>query len=189
LKRWTFGSLLWGARLGIAGMALLALVVGYQRLHRSDEQVELTQYVEHELPVLHAEDTALLGRLRPLSTAPGPSPEAARKLLVDDVLPRLIALRKRAASITTKTAVVRALRDDYIAWLDRLGEACRASVRAIDDPTADATRSAALLRQRFAEADQAAERWHEHVRSACVQHRLAPPTTTSALGSRAAGTP
>lgn len=183
MKRWTFGSLLWGVRLAIAAMALLALVVGYQRLHRSDEQVELSQYVEHEVPVLQAEEAVLLGRLHPLSAVPGPSPEAARKLLVDDVLPRLIALRKRALSIVTKTGVVRALRDDYIAWLDRLAEACRASVRAIDDPTAEATRSAALLRQRFTEADEAAKRWSEHLRSACVQHRLAPPT---ALGQRTA---
>jgi hypothetical protein len=176
MKRWTFGSLLWGTRLAIGVMALVALAVGYQRLHRSDEQVELAQYVEHEVPVLQAEESVLLGRLQPLSAVPGPSPETARKLLVDDVLPRLIALRKRASSIVTKTEVVRALRADYLAWLDRLAEACRTSVRAIDDPNADATRSAALLRQRFTEADEAAKRWNEHVRSACVQHRLAPPT-------------
>jgi hypothetical protein len=184
MKRWTFGSLLWGARLAVAAMALVALAVGYQRLHRSDEQVELTQYVEHEVPVLQAEEAVLLERLRPLSTVPGPTPEAARKLLVDDVLPRLIALRKRAASIVTKTVVVRGLRDDYIAWLDRLGEACRASVRAIDDPKADATRSAALLRQRFTEADEAARRWSEHVRAACVRHRLVAPAALPAAVAR-----
>lgn len=168
-----------GGRASWLGHALLAgsLVVGgtvaYRRVHRTDEQVELANYVERELPSLAPDEQAILDRIAQLFRPGGPrSPEEARKVLVDDVIPRLIRLRKQASSIQVSTPEARALRDEYLAWVDRLVDACRAGVRAIDDPRLPPAESLPLLRRRFADADEAQRRWREHLQAACARNRL-----------------
>ena len=168
--------LLWGLGFAIVLMVVTGSYVGWQRLHRTDEQVELARYVEMELPSLMESERDVIGRLAPLSSRPGPSADKARALLVDDVTPRLIALRKRANAIVAQTEDVKSLVAGYLEWVDKLIDACRASVRAIDDPALDATAGLADIARKFALADAAAERWTTHVRAACERHHLlAPP--------------
>lgn len=168
------GWVVWGLRLATVAMVLAGAVMGYRRLHRSPEQEELLRYVEMELPALRVQEAEVMKRLAPLSGG-GLSPEAARTLLVDDLIPRLIKLRKQSASVEARTEDMRGLRGDYLTWIDQLIEACRTSVRAIDEPAGQPAEALRRVRERFAEADRAAERWGEHVRAACVRHRLAPP--------------
>jgi len=170
-----FRAVLWTLRLAVAAMLLVGGYVAYQRLHRTPEQVELSFYVETEVPSLAGSDGDILRRLQPLTAGRGLDAAAARRLLVDEVIPRLVALRKRAASIIARTDDVKRLVADYLAWIDKLIDACRTSVRAIDDPDAAPEAALAQVRQRFAEADAAARAWSDHVREACVKHRLAPP--------------
>ena len=54
-------------------------------------------------------------RLRPLDQRPGLAPDAARALLVDDVIPRLVRLRKRALTIEVQMSGLGRDLADYIA--------------------------------------------------------------------------
>lgn len=153
-------------------MLLVGLWVGYLRLHRSDEQIELTRYVELTLPALEESEREIFARLERLNQRPGLAPETARVLLVDDLIPRLIRLGRRAAEIEAHTEEVRRLIAEYRGWIDQLIDACRASVQAIDDPRADPASSLARIRASFARADALALAWREHLRQACERHRL-----------------
>lgn len=179
-RRAAYHAAVYLAWLGITVMAVLGGWTLYQRVHRSDEQVELERYVQMEVPSLEPVERDVLARLAPLSARRDLGAEEARKLLVDDVIPRLVRLRRRAAQVEAKTAEVQRLTGAYVAWIDALIEACRASVRAIDAPAGGGAEGGAEarlgeIRRRFAEADAAAKRWSEDVRAACVKHRLAPP--------------
>lgn len=158
----------------IAG-ALAGVAVAWQRYHTTDEQLELGRYVEMQVPSLLDMERAVYQRIDRLSTAPGPSPAEARALLVDDVMPRLIALRTKARSVEAHTPALRAIDDEYLATVDKLIEACRAAVRAIDDPSLSSEAGEELVRRKFYEAGTASKAWSQHLREACVKAKLTPP--------------
>jgi len=147
------------------------------RARRSPEQVELTRYVELEAPALERMEAPArdaLERLGGGKTATGGalSPEAARTLLVDDVIPRLLKLKKQASEYRPETAEVRALHEEYLRGTERLIEACRACVRVIDDPKLPEAEGLRTVRREFAEVRDAYAAWQEHVEAACRRHRL-----------------
>lgn len=146
------------------------------RLRRSPEQQELTHYVQVEIPSLFSLEEPIDERLRRLDHAPGLKPEEARSLLVDDVIPRLLALRKQAGGLQLHTGEARRLNQEYLGVVDQLVDACRACVRVIDDPKLPDGAGLVLVRERFADVHRAFEAWDEDVRRTCVRHRLAKPS-------------
>jgi hypothetical protein len=161
----------------VASLILFAVACGlaYHKLHRTPEQAGLTRYVERDLPKLFLSEQPIEERIDRLGRAPGLSAEAARALLVDDVIPRLVRLRKQAEEIDTPTDETRALGQEYLAVTDRLIDACRTCVRIIDDPKLSTGAGLSQVRSRFAEVRLAYRVWDEHVQEACARHRLARP--------------
>jgi hypothetical protein len=156
-----------------AGITLLV-----HRLQRSPEQKDLTHYVEVEVPALDRAETPIRERIDRLGQAPGLKPDEARRLLVDDVIPRLLKLKKLAADARTDTDETKQLNDEYLKVTDRLIEACRSSVRVIDDPKLSTGAGYKQVQAEFAAVREAYQAWDDHVRQACVRHRLAPPKST-----------
>ncbi len=146
------------------------------RLRRTPEQQELTHYVQVEIPSLFSVEQPIDERIARLDKAPGLKPEEARALLVDDVIPRLLALRKQADGLQLHTAEARRLNQEYIAVVDQLVDACRACIRVIDDPKLPDGAGLVLVRERFADVHRALDAWDEDVRRTCVRHRLAKPS-------------
>jgi len=146
------------------------------RLRRTPEQQELTHYVQVEIPSLFSIEQPIDERIARLNRAPGLKPEEARALLVDDVIPRLLALRKQAESLQLQTGEARRLNQEYLAVVDQLVDACRACVRVIDDPKLPDGAGLVLVRERFADVHRALAAWDEDVRTTCVRHRLAKPS-------------
>jgi hypothetical protein len=167
----------WHRTIRLASLVVFAAALGlaYHRLHRTPEQDALTRYVESDLPKLRGNEAAIEERIGRLGQAPGLKPEEARTLLVDDVIPRLLRLRKQAEEIKADTDETRALSDEYLRVTDELVDACRACVHVIDDPKLSTADGVKQVRQRFAEVHAAYRRWDEHVAAACARHRLAPP--------------
>ena len=145
------------------------------RLRRTPEQQELTHYVKLEIPSLFAVEEPIDERIGRLNKAPGLKPEEARTLLVDDIIPRLVKLRRQAAELEFHTAEAQRLNDEYLHVVDQLIDACRACVRVIDDPQLPDGAGLVLVRERFADVHRALATWDDHVREACVRHRLAKP--------------
>ncbi|HEX6835680.1 MAG TPA: hypothetical protein VF334_03855 [Polyangia bacterium] len=146
------------------------------RLRRTPEQQELTHYVQAEIPSLFSIEQPIDERIARLNRAPGLKPEEARALLVDDVIPRLLALRKQAESLQLQTGEARRLNQEYLAAVDQLVDACRACVRVIDDPKLPDGAGLVLVRERFADVHRALLAWDEDVRTTCVRNRLAKPS-------------
>lgn len=146
------------------------------RLRRTPEQQELRHYVEVEVPSLLSLEEPIDARIARLDERPGLAPEAARALLVDDVIPRLVKLRRQAEGLQHKTDEVRALDRQYLGVVDQLIDACRACVRVIDDPKLPDGAGLLLVRERFADMHRALAAWDDEVRLACVRHRLAKPS-------------
>jgi hypothetical protein len=146
------------------------------RLRRTPEQQELSHYVKFEIPSLFSVEEPIDARIARLNKAPGLKPEEARSLLVDDVIPRLLMLRRQADGLQLKTGEARQLNQEYLGVVDQLIDACRACVRVIDDPQLPDGAGLVLVRERFADVHRALEAWDEHVRVACVRHRLAKPS-------------
>jgi hypothetical protein len=166
----------------IRGIRLLTLLVFaasigllIHRLRRTPEQQELTRYVKIDIPSLFAAEEPIDQRIARLSQAPGLKPEEARTLLVDDIIPRLLRLRREAEAIQLHTADARKLNDEYLRVTDELIDACRACVRVIDDATLPTGAGMVLVRERFADVHRAMQAWDAHVRETCVRHRLAKP--------------
>jgi hypothetical protein len=160
----------------VVGIAVSAGIL-VNRVRRSPEQIELTRYVEIEAPALERMEAPArdaLERLGGGSAAAGGAlgPEEARKLLVDDVIPRLLKLKKQASEYRPETAEVRALHEEYLRGTERLIEACRACVRVIDDPKLPEAEGLATVRREFAAVREAYATWQEHVEAACRRHRL-----------------
>jgi hypothetical protein len=145
------------------------------RLRRTPEQQELTRYVTIDIPSLFAAEEPIDQRLARLDKSPGLKPEEARTLLVDDVIPRLVKLRRQAEALPLHTDEARRLNQEYLAVADQLIDACRACVRVIDDPTLPDGAGLVLVRERFADVHRALVAWDADVRAACVRHRLAKP--------------
>lgn len=146
------------------------------RLRRTPEQQELTRYVQVDLPVLFAVESPIDERIARLSRLPGLGPAEARALLVDDVIPRLLKLRRDAAALELHTDEARRLNREYIGVTDQLIDACRACVRVIDDPKLPDGAGLMLVRERFGDVHRAYHAWDEDVRRTCVRHRLAKPS-------------
>ncbi len=149
--------------------------VAWKRFGTTDEQDELRRYVELSVPSLLARERAANERIDRLSSRPGPSPAEARALLVDDVVPRLVSLRRQAESIEAHTPALKSINAEYLGAVDALIEACRSAVRAIDDPALPADAGQRLVREKFLAAGRASRAWSEHLRDACVRARLSPP--------------
>ena len=163
----------------VISLVLFAVALGLlvHRLRRTPEQQELTHYVEVELPSLFSVEKPIDERIARLNQTPGLKPEEARALLVDDVIPRLVKLRRQAEGLTLKTAEARGLNLEYLRVIDQLIDACRACVRVIDDPRLPDGAGLVLVRERFADVHRALQAWDEQVRASCVRHRLAKPST------------
>jgi hypothetical protein len=146
------------------------------RLRRTPEQQELSHYVSVEIPSLFSVEEPIDARIARLNKAPGLKPEEARGLLVDEIIPRLVMLRRQAEGLQLKTGEARQLNQEYLGVVDQLIDACRACVRVIDDPQLPDGAGLVLVRERFADVHRALEAWDEHVRIACVRHRLAKPS-------------
>jgi hypothetical protein len=146
------------------------------RLRRTPEQQELSHYVKVEIPSLFSVEEPIDERIARLNKAPGLKPEEARALLVDDIIPRLVMLRRQADGLQLKTTEARQLNQEYLGVVDQLIDACRACVRVIDDPQLPDGAGLVLVRERFGDVHRALEAWDEHVRIACVRHRLAKPS-------------
>lgn len=152
-----------------------ALGLGAHRIRRSEEQVELTRYVERELPPLVAEEQAVADALSALLADRALPPDAARRRLVDELTPRLVRLRRRAAALSPETATVRQLAAQYLGVVDAWTEAARAAVHAIDDPKTSTEAGVALVRDALADAARASQAFSAHLVETCAHHRLAAP--------------
>lgn len=161
----------------IASLFVFAVTCGLavHRFRRTPEQTELKHYVERDLPPLFAAEQPIDDAVARLGKAPGLKPDEARALLVDDVLPRLVKLRRQAEAVTLTTNEARALNDEYLKVVDQLIDACRACVHVIDDPKLPDGAGLVIVRERFADVRRAYQTWDEHVRAACVRNRLAKP--------------
>lgn len=155
-------------------MAAIGLLI--HRFRRTPEQQELTHYIEKEVPSLFSLEQPIDERIERLNRAPGLSPEEARALLVNEVIPRLIALRRQAEGLPLRTDEAKKLNVEYVALVAQLVDACRACVQVIDDPKLPDGAGLVLVRERFSDIRRAYQTWNSHVRMACVRHRLAPPT-------------
>ena len=159
------------ALLGIAGGIGLA----YHRLHRTPEQEALQQLVEVDFPKIRPTESAIYERIDRLNRAPGLKPEEARALLVDDVIPRLVRLRKQVEELPAPEEETRALIKEYLQVTDQLVDACRTCVRIIDDPKLSTADGMKTVRDRFDKVQKGYQDWNRHVAEACARHRLAPP--------------
>jgi hypothetical protein len=170
---------LWINRLiRVVSLLLFAVACGLavHRFRRTPEQQELTRYVKIELPALFAAEEPIDERIARLGQVPGLKPDEARTLLVDDVIPRLVKLRRQAEGLRIDTDEARRLNQEFLGVTDELIDACRACVRVIDDPKLPDSAGLVVVRERFKDVRDAWRTWDEHVRQACVRHRLAKPT-------------
>jgi hypothetical protein len=160
-------------------LALLAFAVAgglaMHRFRKSPEQADLERYVQSEVPKLLYSEQPIQERVDRLGRAPGLRPEEARALLIDDIIPRLLRLRRQAEALQMTTRSSRTLNDEYLAITDQLIDACRTCVRIIDDPKLPQAVGLGQVRARFAEVRRAYATWNQHVRDACVHHGLVPP--------------
>jgi hypothetical protein len=163
------------SRLAILLVFASAIGLAISRFRRTPEQLELTQYIEKEVPSLFSLEQPIDERIERLSRAPGLQPDQARALLVDEIIPRLIQLRRQAEALPLRTEEAKRLNGEYLALTDRLVDACRSCVQVIDDPAVPDGAGLIVVRERFADVRRAYQVWDEHVRVACVRHRLAPP--------------
>jgi hypothetical protein len=161
----------------IAAVFFFAVGVGvaYHRLHRTPEQTALRQLVEDDLPKIRPSETAIYDRLDRLWRSPGLKPDEARTLLVDEVIPRLVRLRKQVEELPLPEAETRALIEEYLKATDQLIDACRTCVRIIDDPKLPTAVGMKQVRERFTSVEVAFRTWDRHVTEACARHSLAPP--------------
>jgi hypothetical protein len=158
----------------LVGLVAICVMSGvlYTRLKRSPEQEDLTRYVELELPSLRRQESEIFERLDRLRQAPGLGPLEARALLVDDVIPRLLKLRKGLEAYRPQTRDVLALHRDYQAMTERLLEACRSCVQVIDDPTVSTADGLKRVQQEFAAVRALFSTWQAHLASTSASHRL-----------------
>ena len=162
----------------VLSLIVFAAAIGLliHRLRRTPEQQELTHYVTAEIPSLFSVEEPIDERIARLNRAPGLKPEEARVLLIDDVIPRLVKLRRQAAELQLHTHEAKALNDEYVGVIDQLIDACRACVRVIDDPKLPDSAGLVIVRERFGDVRRALAAWDDHVRTTCVRNRLAKPT-------------
>jgi hypothetical protein len=152
-------------RLGIVVMLTITAAFLYKRYHQTDEQAELVRYVENDLPALDAVEAPIVGSMQALLESPRTRPEEARRILVDELMPRLVRLRNLADAPVraSKTKAVRELASEYRASIDEFIEACRTAVRVIDDPKLEARSGLAQVQAAFHRAAERSQAWRSHV--------------------------
>jgi hypothetical protein len=151
--------------------------LAFHRLRRSEEQTELTRYVDVELPSLLAEEHEITDALDHMLADKQLTAAPARKRLADELQPRLVRLRRRAEALQPKTPTVRELAANYLHVIDAWTEATRTAIRAIDDPTLSTEAGLLTVRERLADAAGAERAWQDSLVRTCEHHRLAPPRT------------
>ena len=163
--RWTLRLLVLTSLAAAAGLAM-------HRFRRSPEQKELAHYVEVELPALQRLEAPILFNIEKLAKAPGLKPPEARILIIDELIPQLLRLRKNAEALPLSTDEVRGLHAQYLRVVDQLIEACRTCLRVIDDPSVSTTQGYGRVMEQFAAAQTARRSWQTNVAASCRRHRL-----------------
>ncbi len=158
-------GVLWFMRIGIIAMLAVVAVMLYARYHKSDEQVDLIRYVENDLPALDNIESPLVLRIQSLLDEKQRRPEDVRRELVEDLMPGLIRLRKlsEAPLKAARTPPVSALAIEYRENVEALIEACRAVLRAIDDPKLDPREGFAQVRAALRSAAEKNLAWRRHL--------------------------
>ena len=158
-------------------LAVFAVALGLlaNRLRRSPEQIDLTQFVGVQIPSLLVNEREARSRLDRLAETPGPKPAEARALLVSEVIPHMLKLKHQAEDLVARTEESARLKREYLKAVDELIDACRACVRVIDDAKLPEGAGLTIVRERFAFVDQEFRAWDADVRATCVRHRLAQP--------------
>lgn len=167
-------ALLWFMRLGIVAMLSVTAAFLYTRYHQSAEQEELVRYVEIDLPSLDGVEGPLVQSMQALLESRTTKPEDARRMLVDELMPRLIRLRKLADAPVraSQQKAVKELATEYRATIDDFIEACRTAVRVIDDPKIDARVGLLQVQSAFHLAGQRSQAWRSHVAQTSANLRL-----------------
>ncbi len=161
----------------LAALVAFAGGVGaaYYRFHRTPEQQALQHLVEDDLPKIAPAEREINTRIDRLGKAPGLKPDDARALLVDDVMPRLLRLRKQLEQLPAPTPETKALIVEYLQATDQLVDACRTCVHIIDDPKLSTGDGLKQVRDGFAAVRTAYHTWDQHLAEACARHGLAAP--------------
>jgi hypothetical protein len=123
----------WLLRLLTVAMLCAALWGLWRRLRSDPAQEELARYATLTVPA-YLDEVARLHALMDRLSAPGLSPAQARTLLVDEAMPQLVRMRRRAEAVPVSSPAVRAANAEYLAALDGYLSWDRAAVRAIDEP-------------------------------------------------------
>lgn len=166
--------LLWFMRLGIVAMLSTSGVYLYQRYHRSDEQTELMRYVEVDVPALDQVQAPIVRRIEGLLAARGLTAAEARRMLVDELTPDLVKLRRLAEAPlrASRTSEVTTLATEYRTIIEDLIDACRTAVRVIDDPKLGGAEGLTQVRTALRKAAERDRAWREHVAETTARLRL-----------------
>lgn len=166
--------LLWFMRIGIVVMLAVSAGYLYQRYHRSDEQTELMRYIEIDVPALDQVQAPIVRRIEDLLAARALSATEARRLLVDELTPQLVKLRRLAEAPlrASRTPEVQALATEYRVVIDELIDACRTAVRVIDDPKLGGPEGLKQVRDALRKAAERDRAWRDHVSETTSRLRL-----------------
>lgn len=167
-------GVLWFMRIGIIAMLAILAATFYTRYHKSDAQVDLIRYVENDIPALDSIEAPLVFRIRALLDERQRKPDDVRRELADDLMPGLVRLRKLSESPlqAARTPLVKSLAVEYKDNVEALIDACRAMLRAIDDPKLDPREGFAQVRQALRSAAEKNATWRRHVAEARDDLRL-----------------
>src|SRR5262245_23486573 len=97
----------WLVRIATVGMLLFAVVVAARKWRTPPGQDELMRFAELTVPAYLDEVAQAEARLDRLFSAPVPSAEEARALLVDEVMPLLIRAKKHASQVVAESPAVK----------------------------------------------------------------------------------
>lgn len=167
-------AILWAMRLGILAMLSVSGAFMYTRYHQTPEQIELVRYVENDIPSLDMVERPIVSTMQALLESRSTKPEDARRILVDELMPQLIRLRKLAEAPVraSQTRVVQELAREYQATIDEFIDACRTAVRVIDDPRLEARTGLAQVQAAFQRAAERSQTWRGHVAETSANLRL-----------------
>lgn len=158
---------------------LIGLGIYGVRSQRTPEQEELRTYVEISLPLLASTETRIDQKMTQLGRVPGLPPEAARRLLVDDIIPNLLALRSQSNERKFQTLAVIGLQHAYDEVVLAQIEACRTSVRVIDNSKLDTETAMAKVKRAFADAGIKRAAWKTQLAQTCAAHGLVQPSAAN----------
>ena len=162
----------WAARVLFVVGAVGAVIFLLWRGKQTPEQLDLANYVERTLPWLRSREAPVEAEIAKLDGRGAPGPDAARKMLVDDIIPSLLKLKKEATALHAETHEVGQLHARYLAVTDRLIDACRACVRVIDDPKLSTAEGVKTIRDEFAAVRAAYASWDADLDVLCKRHHI-----------------